>query len=63
MMEVDLSNVDRRTLKELAFLYHYGSFVSVEAAKATLAYEAAAEMARRGEYKVPEPHIIGDLFA
>lgn len=58
--KVDYSKLDDRTLKDMAFLYHYGVWRSREEALTSVAGKAAAEQARRGRYFVHEPHLMQD---
>jgi hypothetical protein len=55
---IDLTELDRHALKELAFLYHYGQWRSTEEAKNSISGQAAAEMARRSGYEIPEPMLL-----
>jgi hypothetical protein len=55
---LDLTDLDRHALKELAFMYHYGAWRSAEEAKKSISGQAAAEMARRGGYELPEPFLM-----
>lgn len=55
---MDLTRLRREALKSIAFPYHYGQYTNAEQAKSSLAGQAAAELARRGGYEVPEPHVL-----
>lgn len=55
---VDLTKLPKHRLKELAFAYHYGSWRSEEEARNSISGKAAAELAKRGGYDIPRPHLM-----
>lgn len=53
-----LEEMPREALKSIAFSYHYGQFVSQEAAEDTLAYKAAVVLAKREGRTVPQANLF-----